>query len=301
MPQVHINTTQETLNIGLNPAMSALRGALEAAQLFGRYTLSRLQNGRASAPQNVRTLTVGPACKDGVALFFPVEGDPHGLPALLQFEKVGAKMFANPIEFHRKLIDALARSEDDHDEDAPAAPTPPAVGLPAPFVGKGQLAATVRRERSVARVAELLANERDLLVLHRVLLAVATDSNGILKRTQVFTQLRAHTPLVAPADLGKFFEGLVAKGILVSLSKSKADRLPSTAPVRIAPIAGADPAPPVATAPLATPTPTDLPVESVRGMIDRLIARREALRPAHDEFLAIEGELAEIRKLLGQT
>ncbi len=89
-----------------------LKRAIEKAKCPGSYKLEPLHNGHASHPTVVKDLTIGAACQDGVAIFFP-NGIPAGYGCKLSPQKTHGKTFVNPVVLRQRLIEVLRENTDD--------------------------------------------------------------------------------------------------------------------------------------------------------------------------------------------
>lgn len=287
--KTEIVCAQSLLNVGVSPAMDMLRRALTGS-LSGKYRLEPLHNGRASAPHDVSVLTVGPACKEGVALFFP-NGSRSGIGCLLAFEKAHGRAPFDPIRFQNRLAEAIL----DIDEDDKAS-----LGT------EPSLSKTSRQE---TRVTRLFDDAPKLDLLHSTLVEIAkAKRRGVLIKKAILAEVRKiYSSLASSRDIGMFFAGLVERGLIERANTNGAGTHVG-APYRILPMSKPElhepeevppqfPVLPVSVEP-ETPSPQS-PVVSVLSLrIADLLARREALRSAHEEFLRIEGALADIEAAL---
>ena len=103
------------------PEMTALMQACAFAKLWGDLSLTTMRNySKISSAENVRTLRILAACRDGVALLFPSPSDPRGIGALLRIEKHVEQLALSPSMLYRMLLVGLRNAEVESVDDVPS-------------------------------------------------------------------------------------------------------------------------------------------------------------------------------------
>ena len=294
--------------LAMSEGVQTLKRALEAGQLYGRFMLKPLRIGHASVPSRVLGVTLGAPCKKGISVFFPTKDGPKGIS--LEVEEHHGKLAMAPAELFRKLGGILSEVEDSSIALRATTPPPPlenagsAVAIKVP--PKESVVSPPRysnhgeklRVAGLEQIAPILANVEEMRAFHEDMRNEA--GRGKIQRQRITRLIKDRFGLTFGCAHRALFHALEARDIITPCW-ALPHRYQKNAPFSVSPLPLPVQKPDGASLVLVPPVhglPT--PNDDIPARIATLNARRDALRPAHEEFVAIEQELADIRSQIEQ-